>query len=157
MAPPVRKRTGSSVPPHGNPKRAAVLKRSPASSQSTATHPTITKHSGPKTTPSKVSGIKSLSTLGFSSSKRPKFQVGTKILLDDTIYNSKVPDEVKGHLFVYEITDVCYDGKSVTVTYKNQVIRPDGDQFRVYEDSDSSQVRSLICCYLCCYICLYYI
>jgi hypothetical protein len=152
MAPPFRKRTGSSATPHGNAKRAAVSKR-PAASKSTATYPTVTKQaaskfSGPKT-PSKGSGIKSLSTLGFSSSKRPKYQVGTKILLDDTIYTSKVPDDVKGHLFVYEITDVSDDGKSVTVTYKNQVIRPYGDQFRVYEDSDSAQVRSYVFFVIC--------
>lgn len=133
MAPPPRKRLANSTS-HSNGKRSAIAKH-PVSSNKAAvslsrTHP-------------KNTATQSLSSLGFSATKRPKYQNGTKILLDDTIYNGKAPEEVRGYLFVYEIVDVSADDKMVTVEYKNQVIRQGGDRFRVYTDSEDPQVRNL--------------
>lgn len=66
---------------------------------------------------------KPLSTHGFSAKKRPKYNPGTKILLDETIYDDKVPTEVKGHFFLYEVSEVHDGGKTVQVQYKEQVIK----------------------------------
>ena len=74
-----RKR-GSSAPPAGSGKRQAVEK-------------STEKNKNSRTVP--------LSTMGFSASKRPQFNIGTKILLDDTIYEDGPPETVMGHLFVY--------------------------------------------------------
>ena len=84
---------------------------------------------------------KSLQTHGFSKSKKPQYQVGLKLLLDDGIYDSKVPDEVKGHFFLYQVSQIYDDKKTIQIEYKNQVIRPKGNAFRVYRDSDDTQVR----------------
>ena len=139
MAPPTnRKRTASSSRLGGEAKRSTAAKRPPSSAKQAAS-----KSSGPKKS-SKTSG-RAQATLGFSSTKRPKYQVGTKMLLDDSIYNGKVPDEVKDHLFVYEITDVGDDGNAVTVMFKNQVITPGGNRFRVYQEGDEQQVSSWMC------------
>lgn len=128
-----------------NDNRASAATR-PSSTKAVATRPAASKSSGLKT-PSKGTGHNTvLSALGFSSSKRPKFPIGTKILLDETIYNTKVPPDVQGHLFVYEITEVGDDGKSVTVLYKKQVIRKGGHLFRVYDDDDDPQVSCIFIC-----------
>ena len=87
---------------------------------------------------------KPLSTLGFSSSKRPKYQIGTKILLDESIYDDNVPDKVKDHLFVYEITKVDENGKQVQIQYKNLVIRDGGSRFWNYKDSQEPQVNRFV-------------
>lgn len=86
---------------------------------------------------------KPLSNHGFSKKKRPKYQPGTKILLDDTIYDDKVPADVKGHYFLYEVSEIHDGGKTVKVQYKDQVIKKSGDHFRVYKEGDDPQVR---CC-----------
>jgi hypothetical protein len=84
---------------------------------------------------------KPLSTFGVSLTKRPQFSKGTKLLLDDSIYDDEVPSEVEGHLFVYEISEVCQDGKSVMIVFKNQVIKEGGNRFRVFQEGDEEQVR----------------
>ena len=43
-----------------------------------------------------------------------------KILLDNAIYNDGPPDIVKGHLFVYEVTAIQNDEKTVTLTIDSQ-------------------------------------
>ena len=78
--------------------------------------------------------------IGFSRTKRPQYHLGTKILLDDAIYNDGPPAIVKGHLFVYEVTAIHDDGKNVTLTYRNQVIKDGGDEFTVYEETTETQV-----------------
>lgn len=83
---------------------------------------------------------KPLSTHGFSAKKRPKYNPGTKILLDETIYDDKVPTEVKGHFFLYEVSEVHDGGKTVQVQYKEQVIKKNGDHFRVFKEGDDPQV-----------------
>jgi hypothetical protein len=112
-----KKRASSCPPSRSDPKRQAT-------SQAVK---------GRKTTTSDNKATKqpALSSLGFSSTKRPEYQVGTKMLLDDTIYNDKVPPSVKGHFFVYEISSIDANGKTVTIEYKNQVITNGGDRFRV--------------------------
>ena len=89
---------------------------------------------------------KSLQTHGFSKSKKPQYQVGLKLLLDDGIYDSKVPDEVKGHFFLYQVSQIYDDKKTIQIEYKNQVIRPKGNAFRVYRDSDDTQVCRICPC-----------
>jgi hypothetical protein len=91
--------------------------------------------------PSKKAATKPLSTLGFSLSKRPAVQIGTKLLLDDTIYGGKCPREVIDHLFVYEVVSMHENGKTVKVKYNNQVIGEGGDKYRVYKEGDDIQVR----------------
>jgi hypothetical protein len=91
-------------------------------------------------TPNKATVTKPLSSLGFSVAKRSKYCVGTKILLDDSIYDDAVPQNVKDHLFVYEITSIDDNGKEVTIQYKNQVIKDGGNRFRTYTEGDDPQV-----------------
>jgi hypothetical protein len=40
-------------------------------------------------------------SLGLLSSKRPQYQVVTKLLLDTGIYDDDVPEKVINHMFVY--------------------------------------------------------
>ncbi len=61
-------------------------------------------------------------------------------MLDDSIYDDKVPTEVKGKLFVYEISSIDANGKEVTIQYKNLVISNGGDRFRQYEEGEDPQV-----------------
>ena len=82
---------------------------------------------------------KPLSNCGFSCKKRHKYDVGTKILLDDSIYKGKVPADVRGHLFVYEIKDLKDGGKFVTIEYKNLVIKDGADDFHQYLESKEAQ------------------
>jgi hypothetical protein len=123
MAPTNNKKRASSLPPRiSDSKRAATGK-------------------GGKTTAKTTTSGKPLSTLGFSSSKRQQFSIGTKLCLDDSIYkNTPTPDEVKNHVFVYEITEVSENGKSFIVEYKNQVMLQGGEKFRTYKDSEDPQV-----------------
>jgi hypothetical protein len=166
VPPPARKRTATdhAAARGGDPKRPATSttrrltndNRASAGRPSAATRPSSTKAIATRPAASKSSSLKTpskgtghntvLSALGFSSSKRPKFPIGTKILLDETIYNTNVPPDVQGHLFVYEITEVGDDGKSVTVLYKKQVIRKGGHLFRVYDDDDDPQVSCIFIC-----------
>ena len=85
---------------------------------------------------------KPLSNCGFSCKKRHKYDVGTKILLDDSIYKGKVPANVRGHLFVYEIKDLKDGGKFVTIEYKNLVIKDGADDFHQYLESKEAQYSS---------------
>jgi hypothetical protein len=117
------KKRSAQAPARSDPKR-------PATSQGVK---------GGKATKNTVT--KSLTNHGFSASKRPQYQVGTKILLDDSIYDDKVPAEVKGKLFVYEISSIDANGKQVTIQYKNLVISNGGDRFRQYEEGEDPQVR----------------
>jgi hypothetical protein len=130
MAPTNRKRASSSVPPRSDPKRRMTA--------------TVGKGGGNKTPSKKQTATQTLSTLGFSSSKRQKYQIGAKMLLGDNIYDGVVPLEVQNHMFVYEITQIDDSAKTVTVEYKNQVIRKGGDKFRVYKDSDEKQVGDYV-------------
>ena len=93
-----------------------------------------------------------LSDLGFSSTKRPKYQIGTKMLLDDSIYDKEAPAEVKGHYFVYKISSICESGRTVTIQYKNQVVRNGGNMFRVYKEGEDSQVCFLFVRFVCLFI-----
>lgn len=77
------------------------------------------------------------------------------MLLDDRIYHGKEPEEVRGHHFVYEIVEVNDNGKDVELQYKNMVIKEGGSRFRVYKETDESQVSSFLSC--TCSILLYYV
>jgi hypothetical protein len=88
----------------------------------------------------KSSVSQKLSGLGFSSMKRLQYQIGTKILLDDSIYDAAVPAAVKGKLFVYEISTIDPNGKTVTIQFKDQVIAKGGDRFQAYKEGDETQV-----------------
>jgi hypothetical protein len=122
MVPPTNRKRAPSCPP---PQQRLTSSKKPAKGTKTPTKSTVTRP---------------LSTLGFSSTKRPKYQLGTKLLLDDTIYQDKAPAEVKGHFFVYEIVKLCDSGRSVTIQYKNLVIKNGGDHFRVYKEGEDTQV-----------------
>ena len=133
MAPPPRKRPTSTRSASRNEssngaKRAATLQNAAA---------------GKKAIAAKEKNViqKQLSTHGFSSTARPRYNKGPKICLNDSIFKSAIPAEVKGHLFVYEICEVHENGKTISVMFKDQVIAPDGDRFRVYKEGEETQVR----------------
>jgi hypothetical protein len=125
---PTNKKRAASFPPRSDSKRPATGGKAGTAK-------------GAKT-PTKKPGPKPLSALGFSATKRQQFNVGTKLLLGTGIYDTPVPAQVKGHMFVYEIVEFLDNGKGVRVQYKDQVIKEGGDTFRVYKDSDDAQVSS---------------
>jgi hypothetical protein len=137
MAPPKNpKRTSASS------KRSAATARASPPSKRQATSKAV---KGGKAGKGKNPTVtKPLSSLGFLLSKRPKYQIGTKILLDESIYDDDVPDKVKDHLFVYEITKVDENGKQVQIQYKNLVIRDGGSRFWNYVDSQEPQVSRFV-------------
>jgi hypothetical protein len=133
--PPSNKKRAAAVPPCPDSKRQAVAN----------------KNKGAKKTPTKKTAGKQQTSLGFASSKRPEYKLGTKILLDTSIYTDAIPEKVVDHLFVYEIVElVSEDGKTIKLEYKNQVIHNGGNKFRQYKDSEESQVSSalVICLFL---------
>jgi hypothetical protein len=107
--------------PTNNRKRGASLP-SPSKSKRVAT---VTAVSSAKKTlpPSKKAATKSLLSLGFSSSKRPAVPIGTKALLDDSIYpHGQCPPGEKEHMFVYEVVQWNQNCTIAKVQYINQVI-----------------------------------
>jgi hypothetical protein len=72
------------------------------------------------------------SSRGFLSSKRPQYQVGTKLLLDTGIYDDDVPEKAINHMFVYKIVELYPNGMTVKIEYKNQVILEGGNKFCQY-------------------------
>jgi hypothetical protein len=136
MAPPNNRKRSASLPSPSKSKRLA-----------TATATSGQKKSVP---PLKKAGTtKSLSSLGFSSSKRPSVQIGTKILLNDSIYGGKCPEGVRKHMFVYEVVELHPNGRTVKVQYNNQVVRQGGDKYRVYKEGDDVQVRCFRISFFC--------
>jgi hypothetical protein len=95
---------------------------------------TATTTSAAKKSVTKKPVTKLLSLLGFSSSKRTTIQIGTKLLLDESIYRGKCPPSVKEHMFVYEIVQVHDTGKLWKAQYKDQVVCVGGDKYRVYKE-----------------------
>jgi hypothetical protein len=92
------------------------------------------------------SPLQSHFALGFSTTKHQQFNVGTKLLLGTSIYDTPVAEEVKGHMFVYEIVEFLENGKQVCLKYKNQVIKDGGNTFRVYKESEEAQVSFVFSC-----------
>ena len=117
---------------------------SPRSPKRAATAQAVTSGKAKSSVSQKLSG------LGFSATKRPQYQIGTKILLDDSIYNEAVPAAVKGKLFVYEISAIDPNGKTVTIQFKDQVIAKGGDRFQAYKEGDETQVSFPCCCFFIC-------
>jgi hypothetical protein len=170
MAPKGRKRAASKPRSSGNkraaateqvpaktsvgPKRTTTTGREPAKTRarepekSRAREPDTSRPQPRKSvttkTPTKITITKPLSTHGFSTTKKPRFDKGTKICLDDSIYDSEVPESVRGHLFVYEVCEVHDNGKTVEVVFKEQVIEAAGDRFKVYKEGDDKQVRLIV-------------
>jgi hypothetical protein len=106
------------------------------------------KNSRKKDAPTSTS--RSLSSLGFSSEKKAKFQKGMKILLDDSIYDrrSDIPEAAKGKYFVYELTKL--DGATLcTIEYKDQLIEEGGDRFQVFKEGEETQVCVCSCFVVC--------
>jgi hypothetical protein len=128
MAPPSNKKRAAAVPTHPDSKRQATVNKKGAKKS-------------PSTTKKPTANTK-LSSLGFSSSKRPQYKLGTKLLLDTSIYNDEdaIPEKVVDHLFVYEIVEISENGNTVKILYKNQVIADGGNKFRQYKDSEEAQV-----------------
>jgi hypothetical protein len=121
MAPPPKKRAASKTLPSNSKRPAIALNK---------------KGHGESKSPS----VAMLLLLGFSSVKWPSFHIGTKVLLDTSIYpKGKVPASVDSHLFVYKIVQIEDNGKT-KVVYKNQAVQVDGNLFCVYKDSDDPQV-----------------
>jgi hypothetical protein len=93
----------------------------------------------------KESGNKVSLSLGFSSLKRPAVPIGTKVLLNDSIYpHGQSPPEVKEHMFVYEVfvyEAVQWNQNSTIakVQYINQVICQGGNKYRLYKEGDDVQ------------------
>jgi hypothetical protein len=133
MAPTNKKRVAS-VPPCSDAKR-------PANKKGTKKRSLNAKTSWPPSTKQ--------SSLGFLSSKRPQYQVGTKLLLDTGMYNNDVPEKVINHMFVYKIVELYPNGKTVIIEYKNQVILEGGNKFRQYKDSEETQVSLLLLGFTC--------
>ena len=97
------------------------------------------KKKSAKSSKKKQAVTKPLTNFAFSSTKRVQYPVGTKLLLSDKIYEkNKVPAEVRGHLFVYEIVSFEADGKNVKLLYKEQVVKDGGNWFRVYKEGDGT-------------------
>jgi hypothetical protein len=119
MAPANKKRVAS-VPPCSDAKHPANKKGAKKTSSNAKTS------WPPSTKPS---------SLAFLSSKRPQYQVGTKLLLDTGIYNDDVPEKVIDHMFVYKKVELYPNGTTVKIEYKNQVILEGGNKFRQYKDS----------------------
>jgi hypothetical protein len=97
MGPPSKKRA-SSVLPHSDSKRAATGVKKGVKGKA-STKPAASK----------------LSSLGFLSTKRWSYQLGTKILLSDKIYDMAIPENVKGHMFVYKIVEWYKNGKEAKI------------------------------------------
>jgi hypothetical protein len=88
-------------------------------------------------------GTKLLSLLGFSSSKRTTIQIGTKLLLNESIYRGKCPPSVKELMFDYEVVQVHDTGKLWKAQYKDQVVRVGGYKYHVYKEGSNAQVHGL--------------
>jgi hypothetical protein len=69
------------------------------------------------------------SSLGFLSSKRPQYQVGTKLLLDTGIYDDDVPEKVIDHMFVYKIVKLYPNDMTVKIEYKIKSSLKEGTSF----------------------------
>jgi hypothetical protein len=124
--------------PTNDRKRAASLP-SPSKSKRLATGSATSSAKKTSVTTKKQAATKPLSSLGFSSSKRPAVQVGVKLLLDDSIYHGNCPPEVKKHLFVYEVVQLHENGKTAQVKYVDQVVKEGGNRFTVYKEGDDVQ------------------
>jgi hypothetical protein len=126
--------------PANNRKRGASLP-SPSKSKQVATA-TATSSAKKTLPPSKKAATKSLSSLGFSSSKRPAIPIGTKVLLDNSIYpHGQCPPGVEEHMFVFEVAQWNQNSPIAKVQYINQVIRQGDDKYQVYKEGDDVQVR----------------
>jgi hypothetical protein len=125
------------LPTTGNRVPHFLLLPSPSRAAATAT--SSAKKSLP---PSKKVATKSLSTLGFSSLKRPLVPIGTKVLLEDSIYprGQRLPG-VKEHMFVYEVVQWNQNSTIAKVQDINQVIRQGGDKYQVYKEGNDVQVQ----------------
>jgi hypothetical protein len=126
-----------------NNKKRASSSSSPSKSKRVAT---ATATATAKKSVGKKPVAKSLSSHGFSSSKQAAIQIGTKVLLDNSIYVEKCPAEVKKHWFVYEVVELNENGKSWKVLFKEQVVREGGDKYWVYKEGMKPQVHIFLCC-----------
>jgi hypothetical protein len=133
------------MPPPDSWKRAASLP-SPSKSRkglATATATSSAKKSVASRNPKTPLKAKRLSSLGFSSTKRPAVQIGVKLLLDDSTYLGICPSEVTNHMFVYEVVKLFENGKA-KVKYLEQVVKEGGNRFLVYKEGEKAQVRYVI-------------
>jgi hypothetical protein len=75
-------------------------------------------------------------SLGFET-RNKKYRVGTKFLLDDSIYDSPsyVPAEVKGMLFEYEVVKVEDGMRNCQAKFNDLVIKRGGNRFRTFKVS----------------------
>lgn len=64
----------------------------------------------------------------------------TEILLDESIYSSRVPETAKGKLFLYTVHE--YDNKEdiFTEKYKMQAIDPEGSTFYAFAEGEGGSV-----------------
>jgi hypothetical protein len=118
----------SCLAPANNRKQGASLS-SPSKSKrvATATATSSAKKSLPQ---SKKAATKSLSSLGFFSSKQPAVPIGTTVLLNDSIYpRGQCPPGVKEHMFVYEVVQWNQNSTIAKVQYINQVICQGGNKY----------------------------
>jgi hypothetical protein len=131
---PTNKKCAASVPPGSDAKQPANKKgaRKTSSNAKTSWLPSTKQ-----------------SSLGFSSSKHPQYQVGTKLLLDTGVYNDDVPEKVINHMFVCKIVELNQNGTTVKIEYKNQVILEGGNKFCQYKDSKETQVSLFLLGFAC--------
>jgi hypothetical protein len=75
--------------------------------------------------------------------KTSKYSVGMKLLLEDSIYGrpGDIPLEVRGHQFEYQVVSID-DSRRCTVKFNDLVIKPSGDKFRAFNESEEEQQMS---------------
>jgi hypothetical protein len=131
MAPANNRKRGASLPSPSKSKRVA-----------TATATFSTKKCVPLL---KKAATKSLLSLGFSKLKGPAIPIGTKVLLNHSIYpRGQCPPGVKEHMFVYKVVQWNQNSMIAKVQYINQVICQGGDKYQVYKEGNDVQVYVLI-------------
>ena len=75
--------------------------------------------------------------------KTSKYTVGMKLLLEDSIYGrpGDIPLEVRGHYFEYQVLSID-DSRRCTLKFNDLVIKPSGDKFRAFNESEEEQQMS---------------
>jgi hypothetical protein len=68
-----------------------------------------------------------------------KKYLGQLLLMDESIYDGKVPEQVKGKLFVYKTREYSCCGKQIIVEYMGKVVDDDGgDTFSAWKEGTAA-------------------
>ena len=74
-----------------------------------------------------------LSSFGITKGKQPEWKRGTKVLLDESIYGNKVPENLRNKYFTYELVSID-NALHCTLVFKDRIIDIDGDEFIVFSE-----------------------